>query len=54
MYCRNYTGTASHVLCREVYYYCVLIWESPLSKVPLNCVPRLTFFVVNMVKSSLW
>ena len=20
MYCRNYTGTVSHVLCREVYY----------------------------------
>ena len=41
MYCRNHTGTVSHVLCREVYYtidllkdrglYYVLIWKSPLS-----------------------
>ena len=32
MYCRNYTGTISQVLCREVYHTaCVHIWESPLS-----------------------
>ena len=33
MYCRNFPGTASHVLCREVYYS--LIWESPLWEVRL-------------------
>ena len=34
--CRNFTGTVSHVLCREVYYvYCVLIWESRLSEFPI-------------------
>ena len=38
MNCRNYTGTVSRVLCREVYYiYRVLIWESPLSQV--HCIP---------------
>jgi hypothetical protein len=60
MYCRNYTGTVSHVLCREVGYtvslfgtvdmsfverliiqYRVLIWESPLSEVPLYCFTEL-------------
>ena len=31
MHCRNYTGTVSRVLCRQVYYSgYVLIWESPL------------------------
>ena len=36
MYCRNYTGTISHVLCREVCHTaCVHIWESPLSEVSL-------------------
>ena len=36
MYCRNYTGTVSGVLCRKVYYtVSLIIWESPLSEAPL-------------------
>ena len=30
MYCRNYTGTVSHVLCREVYYTVSLFGESTI------------------------
>ena len=26
MYCRNYTGTISRVLCREVYYFAVSLF----------------------------
>ena len=35
MYCRKYTGTVSHVLCRGL-LYCVLTRESPLSEAPLQ------------------
>ena len=36
MYRRNYTGTISCVLCRDLLYHdIVLIWESPLSEVSM-------------------
>ena len=38
MYCRNYTGTVSHVLCREVYYTVSLCERVHYRRFHCNCV----------------